>query len=515
MSTRLTIGVVSLGSGTRAVLDGLGVAYEAISRWDVLHPSHYAVVLSNASLDKERRAILAGYVQAGGAVLDTGHLFGELSPGRFERVHAGSLLPEDGDDVFGDLWLLDLHQTVRRRFGAERLAGFVDLGAFGAGAVAHLPFDIERAVAGVHAVRKRFAVGAGMYADEITSRVAKGELALLVERALRWLHARRALPYLHRWPFPSRAPGVFAYRVDSDYGTRLQIEDLHERAARNNIPLTWFLHVAAHERWLERFAAFERDEIGLHCYRHRTFDAEPENTANIAEARALMERAGLSPRGFAAPNGFYNRGLADALAHAGFDYSSEFSYDYDNFPSFPSIGGVPRKVLQVPVHPVCIGSLIRAKADDEMMARYFRTIIDRSLRIRRPAMLYHHPGHERWDVMEDGFRYALERGLLPLTMGSYADWWRRRLGTRFQATLEEDTIVLHVLNAADDVEIACRAEDGSAGFIAPGLTPQRDVRCDIPPAPPVPAPDGTASARRFSLRTMAHTLEDYNARARQ
>ncbi len=515
MKCRLTIGVARLEPGIRIVLGQLGVPFEAVTRLNAIDHERFAAVIVNASPDATLRQALLRYLEAGGAVLDMGYLLPAVAPASLRQRGVESVAVTRPDPVFADCWLIDLHQSVACHRQPNSLGRLGWLGRFGGGPVAYVPFDIEKAVVGHGSSRRQFYTPYSAYPDEIVARVSRGELRRAVERALIWLHQERGIPYLHRWHLPGEAEGLFAYRIDSDYGTPNQISELHSRAVRAGIPLTWFLHAAAHEGWIQRFAEFEGDEISLHCYRHRTFDTAERNSANIAEARAVMAAAGLMPVGFAAPNGFWNRALAASMEQEGFLYSSEFSLSYDDLPFHPWLLDRWCSVLQVPIHPVSIGNLMRAGASADAMRQYYRWIIDRRAYLREPAFLYHHPGHEHWDVMEDSFLYALERRLQPTTLGAFADWWLRREGVRYEAWVDNDVITVQFAATAPDVCLAVRSLDGRLAFL-------RGERCELDalawqpaPCPPVEMPADIARARRFSLRVARHSIEDFNARARQ
>lgn len=520
MNQRLTIGVDAVEPGLFLLLEQLGVAFEEIGDWGVVSAADYAVIIITRAVDAGREAAVARYLAGGGSVLETGAWLHRLRGAPIKRRWVDSIAPAPQDDLFGDVWLVDIERAVRHYADADHLRGLVACREFGGGAIASVPFSPAALFTDSGRRRKRFDAGTEIAPDEIVARVAKGELRRVFERALQWLHEARGLPLLHRWRFPGEAESLFAYRIDSDYGTREQIEALHAAAERCAMPMTWFLHVAAHRPWLALFTTFERDEIGLHCVRHRTFETYEENAANIAEGLRLMEEMPLHPKGFAAPNGFWNRNLARAVADAGFDYASEFSLDYDNFPLVPNLpgpveSGASGPVLQIPIHPVCIGSLRRAKVPADAMQRYFRRTIDRMLHLREPAILYHHPGHEEWDVMEDSMRHARDRGAHPTTMGAYARWWRRRGLVRFEATLAGDAIVVRRDDAHEDVRIAMTTSDGRLAFIANDGACLADVHWRPAPEPAVERPAEIGRLRRFSLRTLRHTIEDFNARARQ
>ncbi len=91
--------------------------------------------------------------------------------------------------------------------------------------------------------------------------------------------------------------------------------------------------------------------------------------------------------------------LAVQLVDCGFEYSSEFSYDYDNLPSVPRLRH-GEGTLQLPIHPICIGSLKRHSYSDKQMIQYFENVIQRKLASSEPIIFYHHPKDGYYDVLD-------------------------------------------------------------------------------------------------------------------
>lgn len=506
---------MKLWPGWRIILEQLGVAYEVIRRWDGVTPERFSAIIVNDIPDSTEMEVLDAYMREGGGVLDAAAWLPAVEPAMIGNRGIGAMVPAADDDLFRHIWLADLDTRVKLHREATWMGGAVYLGDRGGGAIACLAFDPGTLLRDVRSVRRQFHAPASPYPNEIVARVSKGEIRRIVEAALRWLHARRGLPYVHRWHFPGRLPCIFCCRIDSDYGTREQVESLHAVARDHDIAMTWFLHAEVHAGWLERFAAMDDQEMALHGYRHRTFRSYEENRANIAAAAALLEREGIPFTGFAAPNGFWNVSLARAVADAGLVYTSEFSLDYDDLPFHPELYGDSSPVLQVPIHPICIGSLARVKAGAAVMKEYFRGVIDRGFRLREPVILYHHPGHEYWDVIADSFRCVRGFGIVNMTMGEYAAWWLRRERVRFEAWYDGDAIGARFRTAEPDVELAVRDAAGRYGFIArDGAHRYADIAWDAAPEP-VAAPADIRKIRRWSPLLLRHSIEDCTSRARQ
>lgn len=514
-STRLTIGILRLRPGWRILLEQLGPAYEVIRKWDDVTPARFSAIIIDDVPDSAELQSLAAYAAGGGALLDAGHYLRTIQRDRIERRRIHWVTPSAGDNVFGHIGLTDIHAPAWVHRDANHLGGTIYLGEHGGGPIASLAFDPGALLRNTQSVRAQFHIRTRPYPNEIVARVSRGELRGIAEAALRWLHARRELPYVHRWRFPGHLPSIFSYRIDSDYGTREQIASLHSVAREHDIRMTWFLHTQAHEGWLDAFAAMRDQEMALHGFRHRTFRSYEENRANIAEAAALLEREGIPFTGFAAPNGFWNINLARAVADAGLIYSSEFSLDYDDLPFHPVLYGDFSPALQVPIHPICIGSMVRVKIGPGTMKEYFRDVIERRFRLREPIILYHHPGHEHWDVMADSLQRIRELGITNITMGEYAAWWLRREQVRFEAWSHDDAIEASFKNMESDVELAVRDTRGRYGFIREqGTWGQEAITWNDAPEP-MPAPSDIGTIRRWNPVLLRHSIEDLTSRARQ
>ena len=148
----------------------------------------------------------------------------------------------------------------------------------------------------------------------------------------------------------------------------------------------------------------------------------------------------VRPQGFAAPYGIWNPGLAEAIDVSGFAYSSEFSYAFDTLPFYPESNGVRWKALQVPVHPVCIGTMMRAGYPEISMREYFdRMVAVKTLR-SEPLFFYHHPSHTHWDVVGHLFDSVDREGIGWCILADFARWWRLREAAGLEGSISGDQL---------------------------------------------------------------------------
>jgi len=172
-----------------------------------------------------------------------------------------------------------------------------------------LPFDPGNVMQDFRASERYFYADPERLPSERVSRVAKGEVLHLVHSSLAYVHtcgdSLRSIV-----PDAAGCKNVFAFRIDTDKGTREEIDALDVIAGEYRMAFSWFLDVKSHEDWLSRFRAMEGQEIGLHCYEHRVYLDALKDGANIRRGITAMKAAGLVPRSYAAPFGFWSPDLA-------------------------------------------------------------------------------------------------------------------------------------------------------------------------------------------------------------
>lgn len=512
MNHRLVIGISRIDPGWRLLLEQIGVSFESIRSPESLDPARQSVMIVNAPPGAEEVEAIENYLRGGGALLDTGFFLIRVDPSSIHRRYRGHVLPAEGDQILGDTGPITLDAILPLHRMANHLQGLVHLTEWKGGGVAHVPVDIGPRIVSTDATRRAFHATSPRHPNEIVSRADKGALRRLVSASLRWLHHRRQLPYLHTPSLPIEHQGVIGFRVDSDDGTRKQVVDMRRALQQAGTATTWFLHVEAHADWLELFTRFDGDEIALHCMRHRTFRTHEENRANLAAGLSALRRVGIEPRGIAAPNGFWNPELARAVEDLGFDYSSEFSLGFDDLPFHPWLHTRFSTLLQVPIHPICLGSFIRAKGTDDDIRRYFSNVVDRGAARQEPVFLYGHPGHERFDLIADEVEHACSRGLAPMTMGAYAAWWKRRVGVRFEGRLDGED--LSIIWKQGDEKVGLITERDGDHAILPGGSMRHDLG-KVEWRGALCAPPRQLPGKRPGVSGWRQSLEDFNTRMGQ
>jgi len=234
-----------------------------------------------------------------------------------------------------------------------------------------LPFEVPRVLSNAASGPKQFPAETPRFPYDTVARVSRGEVRRLVANCLRFLLGHKDLPYVHLAAVPGGLSphgdcpqnSTFAFRVDTDFGPRRDLEAVARLADRVGMKFSWYVNIGAHRAHLDLFADLARQghDIQLHCMRHTVYPDYKRNLENFRQGKDAMVEAGIVPVGVVAPFGEWNPNLNRALEELGFEYSSEFCLAYDDLPFRPVVDGRLSKVLQVPVHPICLGRLVAAR----------------------------------------------------------------------------------------------------------------------------------------------------------
>ena len=141
------------------------------------------------------------------------------------------------------------------------------------------------------------------------------------------------------------------------------------------------------------------------------------------------------------------------LAELGVDYSSEFSYAYDDLPSYPAAGGP----LQVPIHPIGVGNLRRQGYAEAEMGEYFEAAVAQASAAGEPLFFYTHPKNGHHGALERLFAAARSAHAAPILLGDYARWWTKRLQAAPSAAFDGGALSL---DGPADVRFRVTSADG-------------------------------------------------------
>jgi hypothetical protein len=124
--------------------------------------------------------------------------------------------------------------------------------------------------------------------------------------------------------------------------------------------------------------------------------------------------------------GRYNANLMRALENLGYRYSSDFSFDYLNFPHYPKLGKRFSKVLQIPILPICPELLLMNNFTTKEIVEYYDEAITGLKKTNIPIIIYSHTD-TRHQQTKKCLKQLLERikdddKLYKCNMSSFASW---------------------------------------------------------------------------------------------
>ncbi|HTR81792.1 MAG TPA: hypothetical protein VMM58_09200 [Bacteroidota bacterium] len=507
---KLVTGILCNDPGWGILFDQIGVEWKAITASDDITPDEFSVVVVNTNPTSLQEKSLLEYVHDGGALVATDGAADAMISSKAKKKYFGSLPPSSFNAVSVN-GMMDLYANGYAELESSPTTGAIpSIHKMGKGMLITIPFDVGGLIIDTRAMRKNFYFDMPRLPNEVTSAVSKGLLRRLIADILQYVHLQRAIPFIHKWYFPEARQSLFTFRVDSDHGSREEVADLENLCRTHRIKTMWFIDTKSHEHWLSQFGNFGDQEIGLHCYEHFTYASDENNALNFRKALSLLEAEGVHPKGAAAPYGTWNNSVASIFGQLGIRYSSEFSLDYDDLPFFPSLGTKSSPVLQIPIHPICVGSMKRIGYTVPEMKRYFRQAIDTKLLLREPLAFYHHPTHHHLDIFEEMFEYVRSRHIENFSYAEYADWWKTR-GTvdwKFEYHRDENSIVADATNPDPAVYWRIVYPNGEESITnSRGLIPVQSLPRQRQ-EDPSPVPSDIERSRRFDPRHMLLNVLD-------
>ncbi|MFA6635565.1 MAG: formyltransferase family protein [Candidatus Omnitrophota bacterium] len=229
-------------------------------------------------------------------------------------------------------------------------------------------------------------------------------------------------------------------------------------------------------------------DIQSHGYYHHTYSDYASNRYNIGKAKKFFKDIGLETRGFAAPMGRWNRSLIRALEDEGYEYSSDFSYDYLGYPSYPGMGGRLSSVLEIPVFPVAPEPFFHGKRGNKAaILEYYKAAIDEMIRCGIPVIVYAHTSDIAGvpELIEGILGYAtVEKELGMMNMTDFNDYWRIRAEDPYRMPIEKRTVLIpddRFLGRTVDLSLyRILKENIKRAIDLEDITPNGELRCLIP-----------------------------------
>lgn len=366
--------------------------------------------------------------------------------------------------------------------------------------------------------RQRWRIG-GITVSEEVARVDRRAVRQRLVRRLRGLIERAGGIWLAVSPFPFPYRTALNFRIDYDQYDAADFKATLGAIAGREEATSHFVNAAAYLRHENALAQLRGLDVGSHGYRHHTYRSVEENLANIRRGIETLRTFGIEPSGFAAPHGRFYRPLLFALEILGIGHSSEFGLAYDELPFVPR----GSHVLQIPVHPICLGLFLEAVDGQAARRRsatrhlvrlaceHFLATMQGKYRAGEPLFFYGHPTgrlgrHPELlhTVLETGSALSL---VWKTTLSGFAAWWRARAQTQLRVVRRGEKYLVLLDRQPSGYQLAVDYWRGThvarmplAGrslmFAPASLVYERRVAC--PAAPPVRAnrPEGLRSRIR-------------------
>ncbi|MEO0073424.1 MAG: hypothetical protein ABIK43_02015 [candidate division WOR-3 bacterium] len=444
------------------------------------------LLVLDSALGRNDSAIIRRHIESGNALLSSAEHAAELFPElRLKKIRLRYIEP-DGSLLFRNTGLIMLDSVGHC---PDDDSGFESYGkvngrypavlnvTLAGGNVILLPFELSELFSRTHSTLRQFYAPLPRLPFERVAAVDRGGVRRLVVNCLKSLLFRLGLPYIRLSYVPGAAASVFGFRVDTDETDAAGIDTCLQIAQKAGFSFTWFIHTGALPAGADVLARLisARQDVQLHCAEHRLTGRYATDLANFRMGLNHLHSAGVEPCGVAAPYGIWSPSIAQLYENLGFVYSSEFGYSWDTIPSRPVIQGRLHPVLQIPVHPVSLGSLFRAKATATRIISYFRRQASLQLARMEPCFLYDHPSQmNRQPALVGDLLLAVTR-VIPttITMTDYARWWLQRERLRLSVSTADRTVAIDLNQPADNVWIVIEQSDRFA------LAPAESQRLEL------------------------------------
>ncbi len=343
----------------------------------------------------------------------------------------------------------------------------------------------------------------GLRPSEEICRVDKRNLRLRLMSRLRRIIERNGGVWLKIAPYPFPYRCAFNLRIDHDQYESGDFDRLQQVLDGRQDAVSHFVCGASFESCGDALTQLQGLDVGSHGYWHHTYQTFEENLRNIQRGIQVLEQARLAPVGFTAPHGRFNPTLLAAMERLEIGHSSEFAIGYDELPFLPA----GASVLQIPVHPVCLGIFLEAARDtqgqdDELAVaatiEHFRSVIEARHAGGEPVFLYGHPTGRlgRYPGVVESIFDEIDRrsDIWRVTMTEWAAWWRMRSRVRLTVLREGTSLVVELhdsparfrigLEYCRDREVARLPMDGARLRISPEAIPY-ESRPESSPFQPV------------------------------
>jgi len=228
--------------------------------------------------------------------------------------------------------------------------------------------------------------------------------------------------------YPGKKLNIFSLRIDAD---EIEPDEFKQYLALLTPFASWVTifcpaYAFVDKEHLLKEAKDKGFDIQSHGFYHHVYRNYENNYRNLLKAKDFFGDIGINTTGFAAPMGWYNANLMYALENLGYRYSSDFSFDYLNFPHYPKLGKRFSRVLQIPIFPICPELLLMNHFTGEEIMEYYENAITGIKNTNIPIILYCHTDI-RYKETKSCLKQILEKikeddKLYKCNMSDFASW---------------------------------------------------------------------------------------------
>ena len=297
------------------------------------------------------------------------------------------------------------------------------------------------------------------------------------------------IPVVKKWYWPNGARSFFSFRADMDEGNEPSLQRFLNTIVPWSNSLSLFVCGKAYvgkEHLLCQVVDLGA-EIGNHTFTHYVFAGKKRNRKNLELTETLLSKVGVVPRGYVGPASFWHPSMYDVLEEKGYDYTSSFGVDHDNFPYFlPKNSTQSYSMVEIPFH--CLGDRFPKfglALDSEKVGKFFDQLLEKKYHLCEPMFIYGHPDMpRRMGAHPELVRRICEKALsyddvCTGNMADIASWWKRRHSTiaNIQFDRENNRVFATDYQGDPDVYWSLQITD-DCKYLVSGTDIQRGVHLD-------------------------------------
>lgn len=497
----IRIGVAQLTPGWQIILSQIGVNFRQLSKNSSVDPDEYSLLVINSS--EYNLELLQKWFEVSGAILWEADAYCQLNNLPLKRKRIKFVVPKA---KFRYLGIIDFYCDFIYPY--DRSLHFEDrkLGIAQKEGMVCLPFTLDDLIMNTSVMRKRFYANRLELPSEQVSKVSKNKVRKIVQQLIEELHHQQNLPFVHKWFFPRNVQNMFIFRIDTDFCSQKDADEMYKICRKNNISATWFLDTDSDNK-LKNYASMEDQELAIHCDKHFVYNNFEDNYDNIQKADNKLKSCGINAIGFAAPFGDWNPSLDMALQKLELKYSSEFALNYDDLPFYPNYNNKFSSVLQISIHPISLGRLRRSHFTEDEMLQYFLGIIKEKAELKEPVIIYHHPHHKHFEIFDKIFQFIKKNNFRNMSMKDFSEWWKKRYVLESEFKYINNRIL--VKYDSEDVFIRISTKDGYT------ISKRGDIKINKISLKPHPEPimkNDLKRIRKFHWRDILYNHESKKSR---